>query len=266
MKVFISWSGARSHAVAVELRRWLPRTLQSVEPFMSSSDLEKGGQWTSALSQELSETDYGVMCLTRENLAAPYLHFEAGALSKVVNRAHVSPLLIGDLVPTDVRPPLSLFQLTMPSLEDVSQLVLGMNSASERPLEPEVVHDSVRRWWPDLEQVLAKVGAEAPAEPAPPRSESDVLEEILTLLRTRSLADHPNARESKTGRQVRTLDLIARRLQAAGIPDGDYLVEVYDHDEALLHVPPQADEIGKALVKEAAGFGVRLIVGRFKPR
>lgn len=264
MKVFISWSGSRSHEVAVALRQWLPRTLQSVQPFMSSSDLEKGGQWTSALSQELNDADYGILCLTRENLAAPYLHFEAGALSKIVTRAHVSPLLIGDIAPTDVRPPLSLFQITLPTLEDVSQLLLGMNTVSERPLEAEVVRDAAARWWPDLEQVLAEVGAKGPPEPTPPRQESDVLEEILTLLRAQSLTDRADPTGSKVRRQMRAMELITRRLAAAGVPETDYLMEVYDKDEALLQVLPEADELGRTLIKEVGDVGVNLRVGRFK--
>jgi len=41
MKVFISWSGQRSAAVADALRYWLPKVIQALEPWMSADDIEK---------------------------------------------------------------------------------------------------------------------------------------------------------------------------------------------------------------------------------
>ena len=36
MKIFISWSGTTSRAVAEALHAWLPKVLQGVEPFLSA--------------------------------------------------------------------------------------------------------------------------------------------------------------------------------------------------------------------------------------
>lgn len=56
--------------------------LQSVQPWLSSKDITFGTRWSSVLSDVLAETDVGIVCLTADNLAANWLLFEAGALSK----------------------------------------------------------------------------------------------------------------------------------------------------------------------------------------
>ena len=84
MKVFISWSGERSMFVAAALREWLTMMVQSVDPWMSKVDLKAGGKWNPELEKELSQAVYGVSCVTRSNRTAPWLLFEAGALTTQV--------------------------------------------------------------------------------------------------------------------------------------------------------------------------------------
>ena len=78
MKVFISWSGELSKLVAKELSEWLPSIIQSVEVFYSPEDIQKGENWDLRLTKELEECKYGIVCLTKENVSAPWVHFEAG--------------------------------------------------------------------------------------------------------------------------------------------------------------------------------------------
>src|SRR5205809_828915 len=93
-KVFLSWSGETSHSVAMALYEWLPAIIQNVKPFMSSEDLRKGGRWSKDLAVELEQTNFGIICLTPENLEAPWIMFESGALSKFVIESNVSPFLV----------------------------------------------------------------------------------------------------------------------------------------------------------------------------
>ena len=79
MKIFISWSGPRSKAMAEALKEWLPNVIQAVDPWVSSSDIDAGMRWTPALAEQLQQTQLGILCLTAENLNAPWLLFEAGA-------------------------------------------------------------------------------------------------------------------------------------------------------------------------------------------
>jgi TIR domain len=86
MKVFISWSGERSRAVAEVLRQWLPNVIQAVTSWVSLDDIEKGAPWSTDIAVQLGECRAGLICLTPENLSASWLLFEAGALSKTLDK------------------------------------------------------------------------------------------------------------------------------------------------------------------------------------
>jgi hypothetical protein len=59
LKIFISWSGPRSLAVAEALRDWLPNVIQMVEPWLSASDIDKGAKWRQSINGELEKSDFG---------------------------------------------------------------------------------------------------------------------------------------------------------------------------------------------------------------
>jgi hypothetical protein len=82
VKVFISWSGSQSREVAEALKDWLPRVIQSLRPYVSSEDIDKGTRWSNDISSELASSQIGIVCVTQNSLNAVWTHFEAGALYK----------------------------------------------------------------------------------------------------------------------------------------------------------------------------------------
>src|SRR5580693_1724871 len=122
MNLFISWSGTRSRAVAEALHGWLPSVIQSVKPWMSAADLEKGARWSSDVARHLEETRVGIICLTSDNLDAPWILFESGALSKTLNSTFVCPYLF-NVEPSELKGPLVQFQVTKCDKEDTRRLL-----------------------------------------------------------------------------------------------------------------------------------------------
>src|SRR5258708_12457320 len=105
MKIFVSWSGVRSGALAQALRDWLPLVLHYAEPWLSDADLAPGERWGPALAKELETSNFGVVCITRENLPSPWILFEAGSLPKpLAGHPPFPPLL--PVVFTDIPGPL----------------------------------------------------------------------------------------------------------------------------------------------------------------
>lgn len=153
-KVFISWSGKASHAVATTLYNWLPVVLQSVKPFISSEDLRKGGRWVSQLSDELEKTSFGIVCLTPSNLTAPWILFEAGALSKFVGDSHVAPFLVG-VKPSELPGPLTQFNATAHEKDDFKKLIKSINASSGvEAVDPDLLDRSVETCWPKIDEEL----------------------------------------------------------------------------------------------------------------
>src|ERR1700730_15398652 len=96
MDVFISWSGARSEAAARALHDWLPKVINAIKPWLSTSDIDKGARWGIDVALKLESSKAGIICLTPSNLHADWVLFEAGALSKTVKSTNfVCPFLIG---------------------------------------------------------------------------------------------------------------------------------------------------------------------------
>ena len=185
MEVFISWSGLRSERVAVALRDWLPSVIQSVNPFMSASDIEKGSRWPDVLATHLNDAQFGLICLTQENLEAPWLLFEAGALSKSIENSRVVPYLYG-VSQAQLQGPLAQFQAavadqssTLGILKSINE-TLGGNALDQARLE-----SAFETWWPQLARMLEDI-PEATEEAPPSRADRDILEEILRLSRQMS--------------------------------------------------------------------------------
>ncbi len=184
MKVFISWSGKESKSIGEKRRTWLPGVLQAVKPYFTPDDIEKGGRWNNEISKELEQSEFGILCLTRDNLDNPWLIFEAGVLSKKLDKSNVCPILFGITI-NDLKGPLKQFQTTLFIKEEMKKLLDAINSKlADHKLGDSVLDNVFEKWWPDLESDIKKIldsRTDRTAEPI--RTERDILEEVLELSR-----------------------------------------------------------------------------------
>ncbi len=197
MKVFISWSGERSHAVAMALHDELQCLMNEVEPYISSEDIEKGTAWFPQISDNLANSDFGIICLTPENAESRWVHFESGALACKFSNKKVAPLLI-DLKEAEIRPPLSQLNYTSFKKDDVLKLMSAINTNLKKPLSDENFKKSFERWWSPFEQkandALKKVRLVAQSKPEK-RDSEEILEEILDIVRSLQRTKSPGLAE-----------------------------------------------------------------------
>jgi TIR domain len=179
VKVFISWSGDPSRAIARALNGWLEEVVQAVDAWMSDEEIGSGARWNDAIAKSLSETNFGIVCLTRANQHKPWLIFEAGALAKSVEAARVVPLCI-DLSPAEVTGPLEAFQARELNEVGMRRLVHDLSAASENPKDLGTVFDAM---WPQLEAAVTEAINAVPTDTEPRRSSEDMLEELVERIR-----------------------------------------------------------------------------------
>ena len=198
MKVFISWSGALGESLGNSIRNWLPNVIQSVSPYFTPLDTDKGVRWESEIASELQDSTIGILCITRESLNSSWLLFEAGALSKQLNQSRVCPILFG-IKPTDLSGPLRQFQATEFTREDFGLLIAQINDClGNDKLAEKTLQQVFNKWWPDLEKELSQIMGEQPTQKKPVRKQTEILDEILTLVRKVDSSSRPiNARAVK---------------------------------------------------------------------
>jgi hypothetical protein len=194
-KVFLSWSGNASKSAAQALHAWLPTVIQSIHPYMSAEDIDKGERWSVDIAKQLEETEFGIICMTPENIDAPWVLFEAGALSKSMERSRVSPLLF-ELGPSNfTKSPLLQFQLTAFKKDDFYKLLQSINNSTSDTdrLRDDVLMKSFERSWSELEAEIGKIDFTHNAPKATPQRDTPssdkidtVLDELLSLARSQS--------------------------------------------------------------------------------
>ncbi|HEX8774895.1 MAG TPA: hypothetical protein VF735_15080 [Pyrinomonadaceae bacterium] len=163
MKVFISWSGDKSKIIAEALSGFLPLIIQAVEPWMSAHNIYKGARWGTELTNVLNQCNFGILCLTPDNLAAPWIFFEAGALSKLIDKSHVVPYLL-DVDFEDIKGPLEQFNGAKAEKNETRKLLTAIRIAAGDTAPSEAQIDTLfEKFWPEFEHQVKSVTSRSEA-------------------------------------------------------------------------------------------------------
>lgn len=196
MKIFVSWSGKRSKAVAELISDWLKCVIQASQPWISTRDIDRGAIWFSEISDKLKDVTVGIVCLTQDNKEKPWILFETGALAKGLTTNRVCTFLI-DLNPGDLKDPLAQFNHTLPDEASVWELTRTINDClNDKSLDERILRQVFDTYWPKFDEKFREaLGNNPPSEVIPPRTEQDILSEILA--NTRSLSHRIRKLESE---------------------------------------------------------------------
>lgn len=167
--------------MAKALADWLPCVVQAVEPWISSKDIDRGSIWFNEIFEQLKDTNFGIVLVTKENQDKPWLMFESGALSKGLTENRICTVLV-DLNVRDIDSGSPLRQLNHTTLDKdgVLALVKTINKKLDSgQLQEKRLEQTFNAMWPDLAAKIDEILKSDPAPTTPERSDKDVLNDIL---------------------------------------------------------------------------------------
>ncbi|WP_405600376.1 MULTISPECIES: hypothetical protein [unclassified Pseudoalteromonas] len=181
MKMFYSWSGTKSHKTAMAFSEWVPCILNAVKPWVSSEDIDRGSIWLNDILEQLKDTNYGLVFVTKENQDKPWILFESGALSKGLNESRVFTVLV-DLQVRDINSgsPLKHLNHTTLDKDGILKLLKSINKQLDSTkVQESVLEMSFNALWPVLETQILQIQSDEPTLDLPKRDDKDVLNDIL---------------------------------------------------------------------------------------
>ena len=226
LPIFLGWSGDRSRAAAEALRDWMSDVIQALDPWVSSRDIAPGQRWGTEIDLKLEEAHFGVLCLTSDNVKAPWMNYEAGALSKMVSPSRVVPYLIDDITPNELAilaSPLARFQQCRADKAGTLRLLQELNAALVTPLSGDRLARVFERSWGSLETALTTLPSPGPTGHRPG------FKEVWSWVRRMGIAQglqaelphgsEPDGASSSTGfRRPPSHDVAGRFGQTSGRP------------------------------------------------
>jgi hypothetical protein len=259
MRIFISHSGDRSRELAEHVASFVKDMIQATDPWISTG-MDKGLKWLPEIAANLEASDFGIVCLTKENLPNAWILFETGALAKRLNDK-VCPLLLDIENKNDVSNPLGQFQSTKAGdKDDVWKLVMTITkevrAAGSNPPTDEALKKTFEEYhWPKFEALVERLKARGSSVAPPKRPVEDMVSEVLTTVRQfthgslfqptlmetiQEIAYHISAIYSEQQREwhrtqsyAHELDGELRALQKLRLPDGDGLATALAELQAM---------------------------------
>ncbi|WP_457135495.1 TIR domain-containing protein [Mycobacteroides abscessus] len=210
-RVFLSWSGSRAKEIAQIWKSLIEESFDSVDAFVSSQDIDPGERGLSAIKEQLDGTSVGIPIITRDNVNAPWINFESGALSKQVPNAQVMvmPCLVDYADPSELTGPLLQFQAQLLNKDGVASILETIAKANLIDWHRKKPAFDAR--WSDFEKRfnVFRDSSPVPGKAHALRPEPDMLAEIVN-----------NTRE------LRKMLSSAQRVLFADVPGGRSALEV----------------------------------------
>jgi hypothetical protein len=261
LKVFISWSG-NSKATAHAIFKALPTLFDSADPWISVEN-RSGSMWLPEIDKRLSSTDFGIVCVSKANQHAPWINFEAGALSRRVDaKRELMPVLLIDFDDYgDVEGPITGFQMKMATPEGFFEIMNDLNQCELGPKIGEaVLRARVEAAWPEIEKEVNEVRSSAASTSAEKRADTDKLDEVLEVVRGLAVAAQPRVTVSG----LRPTDIDSRVLKALDKSVADIVREDFQAANPQVHWSKGSDVVTVGTQGALSSIGEARIRGLFE--
>ena len=150
---------------------------------MSDSDIGVGTRWGSVLAEQLENTQFGIICVTKRNLSSPWMLFEVGALSKSVKKSNVCPYLL-NIQAKEINGPLSQFQAVPANKEGTKKLIMTINQSIAVPMSEIRINTIFELCWPILLAEIEKVKKCIQEDPTEDQSNANEIKSLQKELQS----------------------------------------------------------------------------------
>lgn len=181
--VFLSWSGDKSREVAERFKELFTDVFDpTIKCFISTRDIVGGRRGTAALAEELEKCNYGIFFVDSKNVRAPWLQFEAGAISKMVSDSRVMVLLLDNAVGCLNDTPLSDFQYKLFNKEHVKSIFEEIIDYFEQKESKDSYLKRFEREWDTFYEKAEKILSAEQKDNDVKNDENDELKTIQKML------------------------------------------------------------------------------------
>lgn len=152
-KIFLSWSGEMSGAIAKKFKEHLVTIFgrNVVDSFMSEEDIKAGDRGLDVISKTLEDCNAGIFFLTPENCKRPWIHFEAGAIAKKMKDSRVMVLLIDMQQDLIADTPLIQFQYKKFNTDGIKEIIKGVAVSCDAPEDIDTYYKRLEPAWIDMQ-------------------------------------------------------------------------------------------------------------------
>lgn len=125
--IFISWSKQPANDIATYLEKLLCGIFASpnIEFFISSSSITAGERFRNNIDENLENSDFGILILTKDNYGSEWIMFESGALSKKIKNSRIIPILF-TREKNKIESPISSFNYVRYSKDEFLKLLISI--------------------------------------------------------------------------------------------------------------------------------------------
>ena len=152
MKLFIAWSGTRGYQFAEAFVKFIRKVFPNGEiSCFFSAEIEPGTMWFPATEKAMNDTQAILLCVTREGLHSPWMHYEVGTRIGKKKQSKVYTYLLG-VQPAELSDPIGKYQALECTKEGTRHLVEAISGMHWQELK-----SRFQAAWPDLQLIIRKL-------------------------------------------------------------------------------------------------------------
>lgn len=241
--VLLSWSGDESKEIAKCFKNMMSVVFSPVvETYMSEVDSPIGKRGVESLAKILNDCNYGVFFVNKANALAPWIHYEAGAISKESPISRLMVLLLDNNPMYISGTPLSDFTYSMFNKEGVLKIINAIIDISGYSDKKENFINRFNNEWPNFYDSCEKIKKQFNTKNQDIENEAESTPQFETIMHL--LVDIQNYLKNNIGGSMNDMIIVNQTLK-------DMVLTISSKEITMMQVQYKNKAYEKLLTKTA---------------